>query len=402
VEKNEALEGLRGLACLSVLTSHFFYMAFPFLALARSPLPPAFGAHFSWEVWFSRPPFDLLYNGDFAVIVFFTLSGYVLSRKFWQSGNRVGLVSGALKRYPRLFIPAAASIVLVLILMRSGLMHTQMVINGPFGGWVRDDFVQVPSIRAAFYAAWVGVPFFADPAWNNVLWTLKFELYGSLALFAAFLVFGRYRWLACAALAAWALSTNTAVLYLPFAIGAAFNGAVPWLRRHNLTSGVLFVVGAAIGCVNHLPMFAGANSLMQHINGLLRGDTDVMFLWYTFGAAFMMAGLLGNVALTRAFASRVGAFFGRISFSMYLLHWPIICSLGIWSVSKYMAWGVPFVPAAFAAYASTSLVIIASSVAFCRWVDVPATRFSNRLARWVIDRAKALRHRETGRAPAIS
>jgi peptidoglycan/LPS O-acetylase OafA/YrhL len=44
-------------------------------------------------------------NGHAAVALFFVLSGYVLSRRFFESGDHRILLKGAVKRWPRLMGP---------------------------------------------------------------------------------------------------------------------------------------------------------------------------------------------------------------------------------------------------------------------------------------------------------
>jgi len=93
--KNLSLEGLRGLAALAVFSCHFLYVFFPYLARGRTVDQSGFVPLWHWETWFARAPFTLLYNGDFAVAVFFVLSGYVLTRKFWNNGDVTSLTAGA-------------------------------------------------------------------------------------------------------------------------------------------------------------------------------------------------------------------------------------------------------------------------------------------------------------------
>ena len=83
------------LAALAVFSCHFLYVFFPYLARGRTVDQSGFVPLWHWETWFARAPFTLLYNGDFAVAVFFVLSGYVLTRKFWNNGDVTSLTAGA-------------------------------------------------------------------------------------------------------------------------------------------------------------------------------------------------------------------------------------------------------------------------------------------------------------------
>src|SRR5580692_8294430 len=82
------LEALRGLAALVVVVWHFFLGLDP----AVLSLPGLRGT-----------PFFAFVHGSAAVGVFFVLSGYVLTRRYFETGQKRVLVIGALKRWFRLF-----------------------------------------------------------------------------------------------------------------------------------------------------------------------------------------------------------------------------------------------------------------------------------------------------------
>jgi len=110
-------------------------------------------------------------------------------------------------------------------------------------------------------------------------------------------------------------------------------------------------------------------------------------LFHTIGAVLLVTGLLGSRAIAKVIGSRVPAYLGRISFSVYLLHWLIIMSLSYWLMGVLkidLGWSYA------AALGVTALVtfptVIIVSDLFERLVDGPAIRFASRLARLVMDR----------------
>jgi len=377
MKKNEALEGLRGLACIAVVSCHFFYIAFPYLARVRDPGFAVVKPGAYWQVIATLPPVNLLFNGDFAVILFFVLSGYVLTSKFWRISDRRLLVVAALKRYPRLIIPASASVLIALTLMSLGYMRTQVIPEG-MAGWVPSHYVHVPDVRAAFYAAFVGVPFIGDStalAWNGPLWTMRLELLGSLGLFAVLFIVGHRKVAAFLCFAAGALYFDEPVYFLPFIIGSVLNGSEAWLQRHARFSLYIFVLGILLGSVSFMPVFDGLRSLIP----VYRTDFYTICIWYVIGAGCMLAGVLGSPVISKALSGSMCVYLGRVSFSMYLLHWPVIFSLGISTVRILRDNGVGYQTASWAAYLLTMLVIIAGSHIFYRFVDIPSIRFSGNL-----------------------
>jgi peptidoglycan/LPS O-acetylase OafA/YrhL len=65
------LDGIRGLAACIVVISHYIQVFYP-AALNGRPQQ----AHSKWDIWYGHSPINLFYNGQFAVCLFFVLSGY--------------------------------------------------------------------------------------------------------------------------------------------------------------------------------------------------------------------------------------------------------------------------------------------------------------------------------------
>src|SRR5687767_11167726 len=107
--KLEFLDGVRGVAAIIVVLHHFgiaFFPAINFLDPEKIHL-----GNGQLELTIAKTPLNIFFNGGFAVSVFFVLSGFVLSYKFHLSGSRQLLTTYAAKRYFRLLLPVAASII---------------------------------------------------------------------------------------------------------------------------------------------------------------------------------------------------------------------------------------------------------------------------------------------------
>ncbi len=156
-------EDLRGIAAFVVLIYHL-RMLFP--ADPDSLLAAAFA---SWPVSLAVPIrafLASLYDGDFAVWVFWVMSAFVLSiRTFTAYRKDAGaapqdyLAEAALRRYPRLMIPAAASVVLAYTIHACGLMYNHQLAKfygPPIEGGLLDSYYGFePSAGvAAFSALW--------------------------------------------------------------------------------------------------------------------------------------------------------------------------------------------------------------------------------------------------------
>ncbi len=90
------LDGLRGLAAFIVVIYHHFYGFYPkFLYPSEDKV----------LTQLSGSPLNIFYNGNFAVYIFFILSGYVLTYKFFKTRNYGIIISSAARRYIRLLVP---------------------------------------------------------------------------------------------------------------------------------------------------------------------------------------------------------------------------------------------------------------------------------------------------------
>ena len=97
------LDGLRGIGCTAVFLTHFvfaFYYGMYHFQPESCHLPG------NLDIAVGKSPLNLLFNGNTAVRLFLVLSGYLLCRGFFLSGDRKRLAASARKRYLRL-MPSA-------------------------------------------------------------------------------------------------------------------------------------------------------------------------------------------------------------------------------------------------------------------------------------------------------
>lgn len=378
--KNLSLEGLRGFASLNVFLAHFLFAFFPYLSHNIYPYPNPV-AKFAFETWFVYPPFPLLYDGNSAVCVFFALSGYVLTAKYYATGDVAFIRSGAGRRYIRLAVPALASTLLVWALVSFGLMGNHLVGQIDAAGWPLEYYKTALSLPRAIFIGLVNAPLFGDGSINSPLWSLQVELFGSFLLFGTYALCRNRKWLLVAifCVAANILSGRqpSVPYYLAILAGALLHEIEPLLKRRGIAA-VLIVLGL-VGCAFD---YSDAFRLMAgiHLPNLLPYaadfDADKRTFWNSVGAVLLVAGIIGSTWPARALASRVPVFLGKVSFGLYLIHFPIVFSLSFWVVYFVMARGMAYLPAVFISLVTTSIVAIGSAYLFYLLVDEPATRLA--------------------------
>lgn len=362
--------------------SHLLFSLFPYLAnnsVPDSHIPQAF----AWETIALLPVFSVFYNGSFAVSIFFVLSGYVLTKKFFETRDTRVLVSGAIKRYPRLVIPAALSVMFAWVLLSLGAMNNHLIPILGSAGWPYGQYEQTVTLFEAVKAGFIGGPIFGDTALNSPLWTIRIELLGSLFLFAAYAITGTNRlartficFLVMAVVANW--ESINIVHFVAIFAGSVLNRVIIPVKL----SAYFIATGLLCGGFDYSAFYAWVPSLWGHEKLVMN----------TIGAIFLVTGTLANRAFSRLLESKVPVYLGKISFSSYLLHWPIICSFsfGMIYVLKFDV-GLDHQSAALVVLAMTIVLVIILSTLFARFVDIPAMVLASNFAKLRLTEPQATR-----------
>src|SRR5580692_11469558 len=139
-----ALEGLRGLAALVVVVHHSLLATVPRFAGAYGVGPYPLRGTLQW--WLTYSPLHILWGGGEFVVVFFVLSGFVLSLPSARSGRVPRAVSYYPSRFVRLYLPVWGALVF------AALVHA-LVIGGAArasgGDWWLRAFSEPLSLQAA-------------------------------------------------------------------------------------------------------------------------------------------------------------------------------------------------------------------------------------------------------------
>ncbi|MEZ0497945.1 acyltransferase [Sphingomonas sp. IW22] len=186
------LELLRGLAAVAVVIYHFL----------RAFLPPSQMPLFAdvMGIAVERPFVLALVNGPFMVTIFFVLSSFALTVRLVEARVTVPTLVAMTKRFPRLFPMTFVGAMLPALLFAAGWMMNveASALNGSSwlansGGVKISNNWPDPSIVGG---AADSIRLFAQglSQYNSVLWTMRYELLGSLiALSTALVIAGERR-----------------------------------------------------------------------------------------------------------------------------------------------------------------------------------------------------------------
>lgn len=320
------LNGLRGVAALMVVLSHYTLSFFPALHTGNPS-----DVYNSFEVFVSATPLNVLYNGSFAVFIFFILSGFVLSYKYWILENYTfnDYLGNIIKRYIRLNIPIAVSIILAFSLLALGLFYNtnaNEIANSL--GWLKGIYNFSSNSFDAFKEALYGVVFQGKQNYNQILWTLKYEFYGSIMIYSFMLVFRktniRYVIYPLMFVVLW----NS--FYLAFFLGLLLSDlhSKDLLRiKNKLVLFLIFLLALFFGSYPWREQFGLPTRLYGFLKLNFLGVNSYYEFYHTLGAFLLLICALNSLYLKKILSSRICLFLGEISFSLYLLHLLMLCSL---------------------------------------------------------------------------
>ena len=342
-----ALDGLRGVAAVVVLIGH---------VLSATPVVNhhnhLHGA--GWARWWANTPVQTLFDGPDFVLVFFVLSGFVLLPGAPMTSQR--WIAYYPARIVRLMLPAVVSV---------GLALAFLQISHP---WV---YVTLRSV-ARDVVLLKGTDYLNGPLWS-LQWELWFSLLLPLYVVAAWVRPHLWAVKSAAVLviaAVGLLSQEPAVFYLSvFALGSLL--AVEY--RRGTTARLFTWLSARRGGVAG---FAVLSLIAFNGRALLAFPREPSVRATQLSGVVVVLGAVGLVLLTlsvsrirTALQGPVAGWLGRRSFSLYLVHWPIVeyC----YSAVGHHADGWP-----------TLLAVplsLAVGEAFYRLVERPGHRLSRRI-----------------------
>lgn len=321
----ESADGLRGIACLGVVISHFLCSFYP--VFVKGNFPTVFG-HINSNIseiekLFLFPMFNAIYNGHFSVIVFFLLSGYVLTIPFFTKADnyKAILIKRLVFRYLRLNGPVFFIILLSFGLYSNHLYFHHQVASMLGSAWLSKMFISDGTFSQAISQGLWDAIFFGKNGLNPVLWTLRIEFVGSIFLLITYIVTPEKYILLTSSLVCLILilSLNKTGIYC----SVLFLGA--YMQRFRLQSQYItlfFWLGLYLGGFQYHSIY------FNYIN--YHASFDWMLLFHLLGA-LMLVSSVSQCAYKIIFLEKNVVNLGRYSFSIYLVH-PLILGSIIYGV----------------------------------------------------------------------
>lgn len=353
-ERVHALDGLRGVAAIVVLLFHeFCYVEMPpelHSLVQMTPLGP-------------------FVNGPGAVHVFFVLSGYVLAMSLQGDTSRGWLGRYLVRRVFRIQPPYMAAVLLAWVVARYAVPPGPHLPHAP---WVRLPAAALPLALGfpsmAFGLLPVGWSLFVEMAISG-LFPLLFAIGRRvhpcipIALSALFLYSfdGRFPWL---------------LFLLDFALGLALQLEAARIARfvRRLPARAPALLGVAGLVLFQVPNFLGLRN--TGYAGLEFGNTPAVVAQFATASALVVIAALHAPWLHAVLSSRPARYFGRISYSFYLVHFTILLAFVMRAKDHVLSW-----PSWIGVIAVIFALTVALGELGWRFVELPAIRAGRGLVR---------------------
>ena len=354
------LDGIRGIAALVVVFNHI-YNFIPALAVDSSFL-------------FNYTPAYFLIAGRIAVIIFFILSGFVLSLPYYN-GTSQSYSAYAVRRFCRIYLPFLA-VLIGAIGLHAAFADQNLVIEG-----ARTWSAPLSWSVIASHIFMTGIT--EDSIRLNFpMWTLIMEMRVSLILPLLVIFISRFSWsgvvigavigVAATKIVAGmegfddhvALSITGTMLLTVYYISFFLFGILIAKKLEFLKS-----VMRRIPVVLHALAYLGI-LLMPRV--ILKDHYLAQELWYALVGSYLILCCLSFTGFNAAMSVRPIMWLGRVSYSLYLVHMPLL------TAAMYVLNGVLPLPVILAV-AFIAILIVAEFVHVL--VEKPSIVWGKKLSR---------------------
>lgn len=315
-DRIKQLDSVRGLASLSVLLNHM-YLATPIIPIV---------------LW--QSPFRILINGRGAVLLFFVLSGFVLSIPYFN-GKQPTFFIYVVKRIFRIYIPylfAISAAIIACALFASESTFTE--------GWVSDFWNVKPDLASVIdHLSLIGN--IHTDYFNTVIWSLVHEMRISLLFPFILMVVGRLTFglnlIICILLTIVAGLNDLLLLQPSYGFHTSYFDTLHYLSmfimgallyKHKLEIANLYkqlsmrMKWIILGCA--LLLYSYSAAIDRFFN--FAYNNKIADYGITLAALTFVIFAIHSTTLSKLLLHKKILFLGKISYSLYLYHLTVLLS----------------------------------------------------------------------------
>lgn len=314
-----ALHSVRGIAAFAVLLHHLF-LTFPAAFSNIRVRDPDAWLHY--ETWMRYTPLHAIFSGRPSVVLFFVLSGFVLVI-FYEKTKYNGYISYFIKRFCRIYLPFVASILFSVLLYAAAQPTPVSALSVWFNerSWTTQPDPELVLRHLLMLGSG------ASMSLNNVMWSLVHEL--RISIFFPILLVALDR------AGDWkrGLAFFFAVWCLAFIAGHFVGDTVLGSLIDTLRYTFFFAIGVLVyrsrDAVQEFAAAIGSgwNAVFCFLAIVLfsiRPGIPGAELGYGLAAVYFVSAAIGRPGVISFLDVPVFRWLGRVSYSLYLVHLPIL------------------------------------------------------------------------------
>jgi len=365
--------GWKGIAACCVFLCHYicaFYPGFNWGGVVNvshlSSIDTFLGQLFISPVMF-------FINGTFAVVLFMVLSGYFTI--FHLLKNKEDFEKKAaqaiIKRYPRLMLPIFISSFFIWIFSKLHLFcnegFTEIVGYEWLERYYSESLTFIDLLKTSLVSVLLKI---SSSSFNTVLWMMGYMFWGTfISLLLAFLIRKYERKSIFYIFYIGMFFMCVHIYYAAFVCSAIIIYLKRFQIRANKKMGVLFLLFSLIlGSISQFHIPAGFSE------NIWRRLVVCLYLL----AVFLL--LYGTVCLEKeeGFQGKLFRFLDDISFSLCLIHMPLICSFSCWLIKAGIARGINYNVAALITLFFTVMLVLTVASLFYWFIERNCNTFIQR------------------------
>ncbi|MDO8638255.1 MAG: acyltransferase [Candidatus Daviesbacteria bacterium] len=375
-EKILYLEGLRGVAMSVVVLNHFAAIFYPAIIFGEQAY-----SHNNLELIIYKTPLNIFFSGIFAISIFFLLSGYFLSYKYFRFHNEEPLIPSMIKRYLRLAIPTLISVLIAFLLLKNNLFHNLSTssITGSSMWFANFWNFNADLYNVIIEGVFMTSIFIGNLTYNPVLWMMGYELAGSFLIYIALWIFQHTKKKILVYFLLFLFTFAWKSYLMGFVLGMLicdleYRSKVNIFIYKNKILGIIFLVMAII--LGSFPIGSTQDTIFDFIKIPLLSDSRNIILFQTIAASFIFLAIKNLRILKMILEFSILRFLGEISFSVFFLHLIIFgsfSSLIFEILSNYLSYNI----SVLIVFIISFPLILVAAFYFNKFIVLKSLKFAN-------------------------
>lgn len=389
-EKLNFLDGLKGIACLCVAINHFINVF-----CSRTVVQDNEKALFAYNLINNNPVLRLLHNGNFYVMLFLLISAFLTSYLLINKKDMLYYKTTIFKRALRIILPVFAVCLITYIISKingfeniNKLQEITLSITKDVKCFNNISLIKVFTIP-------ITCLFKITTDFNMVFWMLPVLYKGFfISVILSFLVEKLkpkkaviiliiatiiVRMLIDNTLVLFPIGTLIAYLYIAIknnTIKISYNRTISIVTK--IISIILLIIGLYLGSVPYNNNFDGYYSVLKQIPNLSYTTAHII------GAILVLSSVMCLENVKKILNMKPLVKLGRFSFSIYLLHFPLQCSLGAWIFIQAYELTLSYIKALFVTIPIYFTLLLIFSFLFQKFIAEKTEKLNKKIVSKII------------------